>query len=199
VRRLLGILLAGGLALVGCSDSDDDDEAATTTRDTTTTTAAASSTTTTTAATTTTCGEPAPPPALDGTEARVLGRLDISGDGRPEIFAVVGSGASVSIVGVFGVDGCATVPVEDPAGGPFDVAVGGTVTHLDGARCESDGVTVLLATSDDGVTYRTRDERFTFVDGVLRPVAPPAEGTVDGDDPALGAYAVLSCPGIENP
>lgn len=126
---------------------------------------------------------------------RVLGVAPVGG--TPTAFVVVGSGASTSVVGLFQLVGCDLARVTIGGTRPATLAVGGTVTHLDGIRCEAGGgLTVLTATSVDGVTYSATQAAATITDGVLQLDRQPPQ-----DLPAdqLDAYGQLVCPGVQPP
>jgi hypothetical protein len=138
VRFASLVLLVAALTLVACGDDDDDRPSAqsvTTTTSTTESNACAGT-------------DPAPPTAADGTPAEIAAS---TGD---LTFAVVDHGASVDVVSIYVQDAtCSLVPLR-LNGEAAALAVGGSVTHGDGLRCDGDQVTVLSATSDDGATYQ---------------------------------------------
>ncbi|HEX4905637.1 MAG TPA: hypothetical protein VFU93_09310 [Acidimicrobiales bacterium] len=130
--RFLPLVLIAVL-LTGCGDDDDEPRAAGATTTTTTDDCAGA--------------DPVPVTAVGGEPAEIAAT---AGD---VTLAVVDHGASVDVVGVFTTVDCAYEPVSmgtDPA----TFAVGGSVTHGDGLRCEGGRITHLSATSDDGETYQ---------------------------------------------
>ena len=161
------------------SGGDDDDDAA---EVTTTSTTEAEATSTTSSSTTTTC----PPPAGD-----VVGTVDLDDDGVEERWVPAGRGASVDIIRLERIDGCASVPVTIE-GSPAEFAVGGTVLLLQGIRCEDGLVVHLGATSDDGTTYAATDLLYELRDGELVRVGDRT-ATIAGDDPALRDYSSFTC------
>jgi hypothetical protein len=177
VRFLPVALLA--LALVGCGDDDDDRPGA----------AAVTTTTTTTIEAAEDCAgaDPVAPSAADGTPAEVVATV---GDLQ---LAVVDRGASVDVVSLFVTVDCAFEPVQLD-GRAAALAVGGSVTHGDGLRCEGDDITVLSATSDDGATYQATATRYR-VDGTelveIDRQASTIEAQADPDE--LEAYYRLDC------
>jgi hypothetical protein len=205
VGFVLAVALLTAAACTGDDDGDGRADSTTTAADsdTTTTTSVSSTTSTSDAEATTTvpCENPPAPPADDGSgEARVLGRADVGGAPGDELFAVVGSGASVTLVGVFGLEGCVVHRLTGPDGGPATFAIGGTVTHVDGLRCDEATLVVLSATSTDGVTFQARAQRLLLdTAGRLMRIGAAEEETITSADPALAAYAALSCPGVESP
>ena len=178
--------VGGVLALAllsGCSDDGDDDgpqaQAATTTTATTEPTAEPAD-----------CAgaDPVPPEAADGLPAEL-----VATDGDLT-FAVVDHGASVDVVELYATVDCAYEPVLlDREATAF--AVGGSVTHGDGIRCEDDGrITVLSATSDDGQTYQATTVTYE-VDGTAMVEVDRDAATIEaGEDPdGLAAYYRLDC------
>ncbi|MEO7556504.1 MAG: hypothetical protein ABIV94_07870 [Acidimicrobiales bacterium] len=124
---------------------------------------------------------------------RLLGVTTIGG--TPTAFAAVGVGASTTIIALFQLRSCELVRVTEGAERPATLTVGGTVTHLDGIRCEENGaLTVLSATSLDGVDYTGTASTATIDVGVLRK-QPPTPQPLTPDQ--LEGYGQLRCPGIE--
>lgn len=136
------LAVAAALAAVAaCSDDDDRTPAPATS--TTTTTAAPTST----ARPTSTATSEATAATLPGgcpTAEPPLATGDLDGDGTVEVWRPAGAGASVDVVElrVLG-EACEEVPVRQ-------FAVGGTVRHLNGLRCEPGRLVELQATSEDG-------------------------------------------------
>lgn len=132
----------------------------------------------------------------------LLGGADLGGDGET-LLAVVGSGASVNVVGLFQFVECAISQVTDEAGRPVEFPVGGTVTHGDGLRCtagpEGAGLTRLTATSSDGVSFSTTDTRYR-VDGNTLVEVGSNSGTLDRDiaGAEVGRYYTIDCPGLDH-
>ena len=150
------------------------------------------STTTTSLQTTTstTCAD-APLSAAAGS-ASVLGTVDLTAS-QTIGFVSAGSGAAADVVDVY---------VHGPCGWArqLELPIGGTVTHLDGARCADGALIVLQARSDDGTTYTTSAQRYTVTSGpALTRDGQPVTGTVGASDPSLADYAGLDCPGVTPP
>jgi hypothetical protein len=174
MRYLPALVLV--LVLASCGDDDEP--------------RAASVTTTVTSATTTSAAcdaEPGPPLAADGTPAQVVATV---GDLQ---IAVVDHGASVDVVSLFGVVDCELQAVQ-LGGSPATLAVGGSVTHGDGLRCDEDGITVLSATSDDGVTYQATSVTYR-VEGTDLVEADRTSTTIEAqsDPQTLEGYYRLDC------
>jgi hypothetical protein len=80
--------------------------------------------------------------------------------------------------------------------------IGGSVTHLDGARCDGAAggahLVQLSATSADGISYDTRETQFVVENGQFK-VANAITGNADGRDPRLQGFTTLDCPGVQQP
>lgn len=189
--RLLSVTAAAALCLtVACSRSAPRAES----RSTAPSTLATTSTTTTSVPATTppsSCAD-APLTAAAGASATVLGTIDLGTSGTIG-FVAAGTGAAADVVDVY---------VHGPCGWArqLQLPIGGTVTHLDGARCADGALTVLQARSDDGVNYTTSDQRYTVTSGpALVPDGQPTTGSLPASDPALSEYGSLDCPGVSPP
>jgi hypothetical protein len=150
--------------------------------------------------------------ATDGNQVvRALGGADItSSAGLPpdgsgaEAFVQVGSGASDHLIGVFQLLGCSLTRLVGPQGAsPSLFAIGGSVTHLDGLRCDGSAggqrLVQLSATSNDGVNYDTKQTRLQVQDGKFSALGTPITGTVNGSDPSLQGFSALDCVGVQSP
>jgi hypothetical protein len=121
-----------------------------------------------------------------------------------EAFVQVGSGASASLVGVFQLIGCSLTRLVGPLGtGASLFPIGGSVTHLDGLRCDGTAggqrLVELSATSNDGLTYDTKETRLQVQGGAFSPIGAPIANSVDGNNPSLQAFSALDCPGVQAP
>lgn len=175
VRSLPAALVAVALILAGCGDDDDERRAA-------------SVTTAATAIEDDCAGaDPVPPTAADGSQAEVVATA-----GEVQL-AIVDRGASVDVVSLFATVDCALEAVQLD-GAPATLAVGGSVNHGDGVRCEDGTVTVLSATSDDGETYQATAVTYE-VDGTELVEVDREASTIDAQaDPAvLDPYYRLDC------
>ena len=140
--------------------------------------------------------------ALGGADITASAGLPPDGSGD-EAFVAVGSGASDTLVGVFQLTNCTITRLTGPQGNaPSNFPIGGSVTHLDGLRCDGTAggqrLVQLSATSDDGVTYRTKETRLTVASGHFSP-DPPITDSVNQQDPRLQAFSGLDCSGVQAP
>ena len=149
--------------------------------------------------------------ATDSTQVvKALGGADItSSAGLPpdgsgaEAFVAVGSGASDTLVAVFQMTNCVLSRLTGPQGNaPSNFPIGGSVTHLDGLRCDGTAggqrLVQLSATSNDGVTYSTKETRLQVSNGHFDG-DPPITDSVDAKDPRLQAFSGLDCEGVQAP
>jgi hypothetical protein len=142
------------------------------------------------------------PHALGGADITTSAGLPPDGSGE-EAFVSVGSGASVTLVAVFQLLDCTLTRLADPdTAEPATFAIGGSVTHLDGLRCDgaAGGVRLvqLSAESSDGETYATTERRLEVQNGQFV-VTNAVNDTITNDDPRLQAFSVIDCPGVSNP
>jgi len=140
--------------------------------------------------------------ALGGAEITASAGLPPDGSGV-EAFVAIGSGASDTLVGVFQLTNCTITRLTGPQGtAPSSFPIGGSVTHLDGLRCDGTAggqrLVVMSATSDDGFTYTTKETRLTVANGHLNP-DPPITDTVNAQDQRLQAFSSLDCQGVQAP
>jgi hypothetical protein len=110
----------------------------------------------------------------------------------------------VQLVGIYQLLGCTLQRLTGPQGNaPSSFAIGGTVTHLNGLRCDGSAggqrLVELAATSNDGISYETRETRLEVQSGSLTPVGTPITDTVNGSDPRLQGFGGLDCPGVQAP
>lgn len=141
--------------------------------------------------------------ALGGSDITASAGLPPDGSGD-EAFVEVGSGASDALVGVFQLVGCTLTRITGPQGqAPSQFAVGGSVTHLDGIRCDGTAggqkLTQLSATSDDGQTYKTTETRLRVESGHFVQDSPPLADSIDAGDPTLQGFSNLDCTGVQAP
>jgi hypothetical protein len=141
--------------------------------------------------------------ALGGADITSSAGLPPDGSGV-EAFVQIGSGATGPSVGVFQLIGCALTRLVGPQGTqPSTFAIGGSVTHLDGLRCDGTAggqrLVQLSATSTDGLSYDTKETRLQVQDGTFSVLGTPITDTIDGSDPSLQAFSALNCPGVQAP
>jgi hypothetical protein len=143
------------------------------------------------------------PKALGGADITASAGLPPDGSGD-EAFVTIGAGASVQLVGIYQLIGCALDRVTGPQGNaPSSFAIGGTVTHLDGLRCDGSAggqrLVELSATSNDGISYETKETRLQLQSGAFTVLGAPITDTVDNSDPRLQGFSGLDCPGVLAP
>lgn len=138
----------------------------------------------------------------DGAEPlSVLGGLALGGDGET-VLAVIGAGASVTVVGLFQFVECALTPVFLPSGEPAELPVGGTVTHGDGLACAGSGDSLrlirLTATSTDGETFVTDDTGYRVDGNTAVEVSSDGETLTTGaNGSAIQRHYAFDCPGFQ--
>lgn len=141
--------------------------------------------------------------ALGGADITSSAGLPPDGSGA-EAFVQVGSGASANLIGVFQLIDCTLTRLVGPQGAqPSLFVIGGSVTHLDGLRCDGTAggqrLVKLSATSDDGVNYETQESRLEVKDGKFSVLGAPIANTLDGSEPALQSFSALDCAGVQAP
>jgi hypothetical protein len=128
--------------------------------------------------------------SVGGELARPIGPHDVEGDGLPELFAVVGSGAATDLVGLYDVSQCQLVRVTlDGEAASFPV--GASVQHVSGLSCGPVGdLDRLFADFVADDTFEGGVEPFALSGSEL--TAGLGDGaTFTGDEAA--ALAVLDC------
>jgi hypothetical protein len=121
------------------------------------------------------------------------------GVGEEVIIAQTDSGASAEIFGFFAFQGCDIVHLVDGNTG-FEAAfpVGGSVTHLDGFRCTSDGITTTSAMNDLGnpTNWEYTETDYAYVPGLgeMQPLASSIQLLVSpGDDGVIFGAGDYGC------
>ena len=100
--------------------------------------------------------------------ARAVGGHDVDLDGDDEIFAVVGSGASAFIVGIYTVLDCDVSPLAIDGVAAAQFAVGASAANQSGLQClDGGGVAVYSQSTSDGVTYDQQIDEYGVEDGVM--------------------------------
>jgi hypothetical protein len=128
----------------------------------------------------------------------ITGSVDADRDGHAEIFVKVDSGASTQFWTIFKLAGRHLRQVTTQ-GQPVRLAVGGSVTHQGGFRCEgAHFVTVSEATGPPGYkTWTYRRDTFAWSGANLVPISKrtgQVSSTQPGSPPA--AYTGVSCGGL---
>ena len=141
--------------------------------------------------------------ALGGADITASAGLPPDGSGD-EAFVLVGSGASNALVGVFQLIGCTLTRIVGPQGGqPSLFPIGGSVTHLDGLRCDGTAggqrLVQLSAKSNDGVSYDTTETRLQVQSGAFTVLGSPITDTISASDPRLQSFSALDCAGVQSP
>lgn len=130
------------------------------------------------------------PDSFGAAPARPIGPYDVEGDGTPELFATVGSGASTVLVGLFDVAGCDVTRVT--IGGEAAVfPVGASVQNISGLACGPVGhLDRLFASYVDEDVYEGGFEPFLLSGSEL--TGGPGDGAGFTAEEAAG-LAVLDC------
>ena len=165
------------MVVTGCSDDDDEPRSA-------------SATTTTTTEDDGCAGADPDPPTATATDGSVAEIVATAGMVH---VAIVDRGASVDVVSLFATVDCAYEAVQ-LGGATATLAVGGSVNHGDGLRCDGDTITVLSATSDDGETYQATATTYA-VEGTQLVEVDREASTIEAqaDPGALDPYYRLDC------
>jgi hypothetical protein len=125
-----------------------------------------------------------------GAPARAVGPHDVDGDGTPELFAIVGSGAATVLVGLYDVAGCELARVTLD-GEEVSFPVGATVQHASGLSCGPFGdLDRLFADFVADDTFEGGVEPFTLSGSEL--TAGFGDGATFSAEEA-GALAVFDC------
>lgn len=131
-------------------------------------------------------------PVLPGNTAAptIAGSADADRDGHAEIFVKVDSGASTQSWSIFKLAGRQLRQVTSQ-GRPVRLAVGGSVTHQDGFRCDgAQLVTVSEATGPSGHTWTYQRETFDWSGAEL---VLAGHQTENRPGSPLAAYRGVSC------
>ena len=136
------------------------------------------------------CTDAAPPPS--GEE---LGWADVDGDGRGELWVRTGAGASTLLVGLYRYDSSCEPRRVRLDGAPAELPIGGSITHVGGARCtgaDRSDLHVFSGTSTDGQTYEMTT-RFLALDGAELVEVDGGTAPVDASDVGFPRYATFAC------
>lgn len=133
---------------------------------------------------------------LDAAGVGLIGGADVDGDGRDEVWARVGSGASTAILGLAALDGCQLVRVDTDLGTPAELPVGGSVGAASGVDCSADGddadLTVFSAVYVDEDRYEVTAVEHTLDGTTLRPTSTSTT-QVSVDAPLFARATTFTC------
>jgi len=128
--------------------------------------------------------------SIGAAPARPIGPYDVDGDGTPELFAIVGSGAATLLVGLYDVAECELTRVTLD-GEEASFPVGATVQHVSGLSCGPVGdLDRLFADRVADDTFEGGVEPFTLSGSEL--TAGFGDGATFTREEA-GSLAVLDC------
>src|SRR5262245_57492304 len=87
----------------------------------------------------------------------MIGAADVDRDGKDEIFAQTGAGASTATIGLFTLDGCDIAPITFD-GAPTQFPVGASAGATNGLQCSNDPtgpatIRAYAGASSDGESY----------------------------------------------
>ncbi len=127
----------------------------------------------------------------------VLGGADLDADGGDEVWARVGAGASVSVIGLFRFHGCGLSAVTFASGAPVELPVGGSVRSLSGVACGTtegpdQGFTARSATNTQGLHYETVSTEYQLDEGVAT-VAREERADQEQGDGEMEPFATFAC------
>lgn len=131
--------------------------------------------------------------------ARPFDGFDINGDGTEEFFAVVGAGASATIMGLFDVEDCELRRVT-LGGQPSEFAVGGGLNFINGFDCvdiDGNGANDFLVTYSGARLGETEEfevigSQYALLDGELSLIVADGLGVNQGD-PLFATYSSAGC------
>jgi len=133
--------------------------------------------------------------AADAAGVGLVGGADVDGDGRDEVWARVGSGASATILGLARYDTCALTRVTI-AGSPAELPVGGSVGSAAGVECGSPGIdadlTVFSALHRGDSQYDVTATEYDLQGTELLP-GSSSTATVDAADDAFARSTSFTC------
>jgi hypothetical protein len=130
------------------------------------------------------------PAGAQGVKAVGGAKLDVGGGDAA--FAVVGTGAAGSNVGLYVLQSCKLVRATLAGGAPAEFPVGSSATTRSGIACQVPGLVVYSATTTDGQAYAASSVSYLLVGGLLdeahRSLSP-----LGASDPALAGFGAFSC------
>ncbi len=134
-------------------------------------------------------------PGVDpGSGLKALGGFSLDENFVDEAFAVVGAGASSTLVGIFVFKDCALIRVTEK-GSPAALSVGASVLNRSGISCV---LRTALQTLKDtappatGTPFTVVRSTYDLVGSTLV-LANTSQTTIDSNDPALAPSAALDC------
>lgn len=133
-----------------------------------------------------------------GSAAAVVGGADVDGDGRDELWARVGSGASTTIVALAQLVDCELRWVADETGARAEMPVGGSVGTVSGVECggsvdpEADLTVYVSTLLGEGPEYETVATEHRLEDGRLLALGSQA-GSVDATTDEFTRYVRFTC------
>jgi hypothetical protein len=126
-----------------------------------------------------------------GPAPTIVGSVDADRDNHAEIFVKVDAGASTQFWSIFKLVGGQVVQ-DTVDGHPVRLALGGTVTHQGGIRCNGvQFVTVGESVAQDGSTWSYESDTYTWVGSTLVLQSKHTGQTTSSGPPA--EYSGVSC------
>ncbi len=130
---------------------------------------------------------------VSGRDVRPLGGHDIDGDGRREVFAVVGSVDGFKQIGVYGASNCGVVEIAIGAN-PVRLEVGRTENAVKAVTCNPGLASLSVGSTDDGLVLRRTNYRL-----VANQLVPADQEPVAISEEEAQALAIVDCPGVSQP
>jgi len=126
-----------------------------------------------------------------------LGGADVDGDGRDEIWARTGSGASATILGIVTFRECVLARVTFEGGDPAELPVGGSVGTASGAECgarvdPTAHLTTYVASNTGGDQYEVTATEYSLEGSVLVKRGSTTTNASVGDE-LFGRATGFSC------
>jgi hypothetical protein len=130
-----------------------------------------------------------------------VGTADVDGDGRDEVWALTGSGASASIVGLVRFDACTLSRVTFVNGEPADFPVGGSVGAAAGLECAAGAdpdtdLTAYTASSSDGSHHAVTVTEYSL-EGSTVVVQASTSTSAQAGDAAFARYTGFTCDDLQ--
>lgn len=128
---------------------------------------------------------------------KAVGGFNLNDTVAEEAFAVVGSGASTTLVGIFVFANCSLVRVTEN-GNPASFAVGASVLNRSGISCVQGGALQTLSATappNTGTPFTVARQTWDVV-GTALVFVKVTQSTIASNDPALAASAKFDCGGL---